>query len=72
MSSLLRSLLQPLQTCLLDLLDLISHEAQSRHVATHLGDGIGWQRHSLRCSQFDEALRCLAQSWLERSHPEPD
>src|SRR5262245_48648645 len=34
MSSFLRSLLQPLQTSFLDLLDLIPHEAQSRHVAT--------------------------------------
>src|SRR5262249_5075789 len=47
MSSFLRILLQPLQTCFLDLLDLISHEAQSpRRISAIV---LGGRGAPLRC-----------------------
>src|SRR5262249_39908079 len=61
-------LLESLQTRVLDLLDLISDEPESRHVSAHFGDCIGWQWHSFRRPHFCDELGCLPQSWLEGSH----
>src|SRR6266481_2805285 len=61
----LRSLLQPLRTRLLNLLDLVYDKAQSRHISTKLKKGVWRERYPLRRLQRFEPLRCFAQRRLE-------
>jgi hypothetical protein len=49
----------------LDLLDLVHHEAQPRHVASQLGQRVRRERHALRRAQAPEPLGRLAQRRLE-------
>src|SRR4051794_35832213 len=66
----LRSLLRPLRTGLLDLLDLVHDEPQAGHVATKFEQRVGRERHPLGGPQRCETVRRLAQRGLEASNPE--
>src|SRR3954463_16657727 len=68
----LRSLLQPLRTGLLNLFDLVHDEPQAGHVATKFEQRVGRERHPLGGPQRCETVRRLAQRGLEGPNPEAD
>src|SRR3954463_5329020 len=68
----LRSLLRPLRTGLLDLLDLVHDEPQAGHVATKFEQRVGRERPPLGGPQRCETVRRLAQRGLEGPNTEAD
>src|SRR6476469_6773946 len=68
----LRSLLQPLRTGCLDLLDLVHDEPQSGHVSTKFEQRVGRERHPLGRMQRCETVRRVAQRRLESPHTKAD
>jgi hypothetical protein len=68
----LRSLLQPLRTRLLNLLDLVHDEPQAGHVAPKFEQRVGRERHPLGRTKHCETVRGVAQRRLEGSNPEAD
>src|SRR5580700_1278269 len=67
----LRLLLQSFLTSVLDLPDLADNQAQPRHVALQLGQGVGRQRHALRGVHGCQTLSGLAQGWFEVANAQP-
>src|SRR4051794_4510475 len=67
-----RSLLRPLRTGLLNLLDLVHDEPQAGHVATKFEQRVGRERPLLGGPQRCETVRRLAQRGLEGPNPEAD
>src|ERR1700757_269923 len=55
----------------LDLPDLADNQAQPRHVALQLGQGVWRQRHALRGMHGCQTLSGLAQGWFEVANAEP-
>src|SRR3954463_16615917 len=68
----LRSLLQPLRTGLLDLFDLVHDEPQAGHVATKFEQRVRRERHPLEGPQRCKTVRRVAQRGLEGPTPEAD
>src|SRR5215210_3125036 len=68
----LRSLLQPFRTGLLNLFDLVHDEPQAGHVATKFEQRVGRERHPLGGPQRCETVRRVAQRGLEGPNPEAD
>src|SRR3984893_1952108 len=64
-------LLQSFLSSLLDLPDLADDEAQPRHVALQLGQGVWRQRRALWGVHRCKTLRCLTHGWCEIAHAEP-
>ena len=58
--SFLRRLLQPGQTRLLDLVNLITDEAEVRHVALELVERVRWYRRTLRRAHLVNTFRRFA------------
>src|SRR3954452_4394815 len=67
-----RSLVQPLRTGLLDLLDLVHDEPQAGHVATQFEQRVGRERYPLGRPQRCKTVRRVAQRGLEGPNPEAD
>src|SRR3954464_11517795 len=67
-----RSLVQPLRTGLLDLLDLVHDEPQAGHVATQFEQRVGRERYPLGRPQRCKTVRRVAQRGLEGANPEAD
>ena len=66
-----RRLFEPRLARLLDLLDLIGDEAQLRHVAPQLRQGVGRQRLARSGAQFLELFGRLAQFRIEAADAQP-
>jgi hypothetical protein len=62
--------LQPLQACLLDLSDLLAYEAQARHVAAQLREGVRRQRDAFGRAQRLQAPLRVPHRWLEAADAE--
>jgi hypothetical protein len=60
MRSFLGLLLEFFQPCVLDLLDLVRDQAQTRHVAPQLGQSVGRQGRTLGCVQRWQTFHRLA------------
>src|SRR5262249_57924020 len=71
MASFSRLAFQSLDACRLDLLDLLPDEAQTIHVAPHLGQRVCRHRSTLRCLQCLQSPGRLSQVRPEAANAEP-